>query len=61
VLAGLDKPSCGRFYYNEQDVTGVAVQKCGLSMAVYKQFINYPHLTVWDNIVSSLQLAKVSA
>jgi glycerol transport system ATP-binding protein len=60
MLAGLDKPSRGRIVYNEQDVTGVAVQKRGLSM-VYQQFINYPHLTVWENIASPLQLAKISA
>jgi len=60
VLAGLDKPSRGQVFYNEQDVTAVAVQKRGLSM-VYQQFINYPHLTVWENIASPLQLAKVSA
>jgi glycerol transport system ATP-binding protein len=60
VLAGLDKPSRGHVFYNEQDVTAVAVQKRGLSM-VYQQFINYPHLTVWENIASPLLLAKVSA
>jgi len=60
VLAGLDKPSSGKVLFNHQDVTGVAVQKRGLSM-VYQQFINYPHLTVWENIASPLQLAKVSA
>ncbi len=60
VLAGLDKPSHGQVFYNELNVTGVAVQKRGLSM-VYQQFINYPHLTVWENIASPLQLAKVSA
>jgi glycerol transport system ATP-binding protein len=60
VLAGLDKPSHGKVFYNQQDVTGVAVQKRGLSM-VYQQFINYPHLTVWENIASPLQLAKTSA
>lgn len=60
VLAGLDKPSSGKVVFNNQDVTGVAVQKRGLSM-VYQQFINYPHLTVWQNIASPLQLAKVSS
>jgi glycerol transport system ATP-binding protein len=60
VLAGLDKPSSGKVFYNDQDVTGIAVQKRGLSM-VYQQFINYPHLTVWENIASPLQLAKISA
>ena len=59
VLAGLDKPTSGQVFYNEMDVTGVAVQKRGLSM-VYQQFINYPHMTVWENIASPLQLAKVS-
>jgi glycerol transport system ATP-binding protein len=60
VLAGLDKPTQGQVFYNQQDVTGVAVQKRGLSM-VYQQFINYPHLTVWENIASPLRLGKVSA
>ena len=60
VLAGLDKPTTGQIIYNQQDVTGVPVQQRGLSM-VYQQFINYPHLTVWENIASPLKLAKVSA
>lgn len=60
VLAGLDQPTSGNVIYNGQDVTGVAVQKRGLSM-VYQQFINYPHLTVWENIASPLKLANVSA
>lgn len=58
VLAGLDQPSTGKVVFNDQDVTGVAVQKRGLSM-VYQQFINYPHMTVWQNIASPLQLAKI--
>ena len=32
-------------------MTGVAVQKRNVSM-VYQQFINHPHLTVYDNIAS---------
>lgn len=60
VLAGLDKPSHGRVFYNGHNVTGVTVQKRDLSM-VYQQFINYPHMTVWENIASPLQLAKVSS
>ena len=60
VLAGLDKPSHGKVFYNQQDITGVAVLKRGLSM-VYQQFINYPHLTVWENIASPSQLSKTSS
>jgi glycerol transport system ATP-binding protein len=44
---------------NDRDVTHVPVQKRKLSM-VYQQFINYPHLSVWENIASPLKLAKVS-
>jgi glycerol transport system ATP-binding protein len=60
VIAGLDKPTQGRIMLNGIDVTKVSVQKRKLSM-VYQQFINYPHLSVWENIASPLKLAKVPA
>ncbi|BBI50535.1 hypothetical protein HORIV_29560 [Vreelandella olivaria] len=40
-----------------KDVTNVSVRKRNVSM-VYQQFINYPSLTVYDNIASPLKLAK---
>lgn len=58
LMAGLDKPTNGRILMNGVDVTGIAVQKRNISM-VYQQFINYPNLTVWDNIASPLRIAKV--
>lgn len=58
LMAGLDRPSQGRVLMNGVDVTGVAVRDRNLSM-VYQQFINYPNLTVYDNIASPLQLAKM--
>jgi glycerol transport system ATP-binding protein len=39
-----------------RDVTGVRVQDRGVAM-VYQQFINYPSMTVYDNIASPLRLA----
>lgn len=60
VIAGLDKPSTGRVLLGGEDITHLAVQKRKLSM-VYQQFINYPHMSVWENIASPLKLAKVSA
>jgi glycerol transport system ATP-binding protein len=36
------------------DVTGVSVRKRGIAM-VYQQFINYPSLTVYENIASPLR------
>jgi glycerol transport system ATP-binding protein len=55
LMAGLDRPTCGRVLWEGRDVTGVRVQDRGVAM-VYQQFINYPGLTVWDNIASPLKL-----
>ncbi len=55
VMAGLDKPSRGRILADGQDVTGVPVRKRNVSM-VYQQFINYPSMSVADNIASPLKL-----
>ncbi|TNC73308.1 ABC transporter ATP-binding protein [Rubellimicrobium roseum] len=55
LMAGLDQPTAGRVLWDEQDVTGVRVQDRGVAM-VYQQFINYPSMTVWDNIASPLRL-----
>ncbi|WP_025771010.1 ABC transporter ATP-binding protein [Thioalkalivibrio sp. HK1] len=60
LMAGLEKPSSGRVFFDGRDVTGVAVQKRNISM-VYQQFINYPNLTVRENIASPLRVARVSA
>ena len=55
LMAGLDAPSQGRILWNGQDVTGVRVQDRGVAM-VYQQFINYPGLTVYENIASPLRI-----
>ncbi|CAD5371882.1 ABC transporter [Rubrivivax sp. A210] len=55
VMAGLDKPSAGRVLADGQDVTGVPVRERNVAM-VYQQFINYPSMTVADNIASPLKL-----
>ncbi len=55
VMAGLDTPSAGRVLADGRDVTGVPVRDRNVSM-VYQQFINYPSMTVADNIASPLKL-----
>ncbi len=55
LMAGLDRPTTGRVLWNGQDVTGMAVQKRAVAM-VYQQFINYPAMSVYDNIASPLRL-----
>ncbi len=59
LMAGLDKPSAGRVLMNGADVTGVPVRKRNVSM-VYQQFINYPTLSVFENIASPLRQAGMS-
>lgn len=55
LMAGLEKPTTGRILWEGQDVTGMPVQKRNVAM-VYQQFINYPSLSVYDNIASPLKL-----
>jgi glycerol transport system ATP-binding protein len=57
VIAGLDKPTTGTIHLAGRDITHAAVQKRNVSM-VYQQFINYPNMTVAENIASPLVLAK---
>lgn len=56
LMAGLDKPTTGRVTMDGLDVTKLPVQKRNVAM-VYQQFINYPSLTVYENIASPLKLA----
>jgi len=55
LLAGLDKPTSGRVLVDGKDVTGFDVRQRSVAM-VYQQFINYPSLTVYENIASPLRV-----
>ncbi len=56
VMAGLDRPAEGKVMVDGVDVTGVPVRERHLAM-VYQQFINYPSLSVFENIASPLRIA----
>jgi glycerol transport system ATP-binding protein len=57
LLAGLDKPTTGRVLVDGKDVTAVDVRQRSVAM-VYQQFINYPSLTVYENIASPLRVQR---
>jgi glycerol transport system ATP-binding protein len=57
LMAGLDRPTSGTVLVDGQDVARVPVQKRNVAM-VYQQFINYPMLTVYENIASPLRVAR---
>jgi glycerol transport system ATP-binding protein len=54
IMAGLDRPTRGQILVDGVDVTGVSVRKRGVAM-VYQQFINYPSLSVFENMASPLR------
>lgn len=60
LMAGLDAPSTGRILVGGIDVTGQPVQKRNVAM-VYQQFINYPAMSVYENIASPLRVARLPA
>ncbi|HKO70834.1 MAG TPA: ABC transporter ATP-binding protein [Bradyrhizobium sp.] len=57
LLAGLDKPTTGRVLVDGKDVTSLDVRQRSVAM-VYQQFINYPSLTVYENIASPLRVQR---
>jgi glycerol transport system ATP-binding protein len=59
LMAGLDVPTSGRILVDGRDVTGWAVQRRSVAM-VYQQFINYPSLTVYENIASPLRVSGLA-
>jgi len=58
LMAGLERPTGGEVWFGGKNVTGMAVQKRTVSM-VHQQFINYPNMSVFDNIASPLRVARL--
>ena len=59
LMAGLDKLTSGRLLLDGRDITGVPVRRRSVAM-VYQQFVNYPTLSVYENIASPLRVAGVA-
>lgn len=55
IIAGLDKPTAGRLRLHQQDITHTSVQARNVAM-VYQDFVNYPAMSVYDNIASPLRV-----
>jgi glycerol transport system ATP-binding protein len=58
LMAGLERPTAGRILVDGKDTTGVPVRERSVAM-VYQQFMNYPSLTVYENIASPLRVARL--
>ncbi|WP_319561425.1 ABC transporter ATP-binding protein [Marispirochaeta sp.] len=57
LLAGIEKPTSGKIYFDGVDVTKLSVQKRNIAM-VYQQFVNYPSFTIYENIASPIRVSK---
>ncbi|MFI5018040.1 MAG: ABC transporter ATP-binding protein [Dongiales bacterium] len=58
LLAGLERPTGGRLYIGERDVTFAATKDRDIAM-VFQSYALYPHLKVADNIAYPLRVRKV--
>ena len=56
MMAGLETVTEGRILFGDQDVTRLSPQRRNVSL-VHQFFINYPNMTVFENIASPLRVA----
>jgi len=59
TIAGLLNPDSGNLSFEDKDFSKIPVWERNVAM-VYQQFINYPHLNVYENIVFPLKQRKLS-
>ena len=59
LMAGLDPLATGQILMNGEDVSKLSTQKRNISL-VHEFFVNYPHMTVFDNIASPLRVAGMA-
>ena len=59
MMAGLDPIASGRVVMDGVDVTRVNTQKRNISL-VHQFFVNYPHMSVYENIASPLRVAGMA-
>ena len=54
MISGLQKPSGGKIFFGEEDVTELSPENRGVGL-VFQNYALYPHLTVKQNILFPLQ------
>ena len=57
LLCGLQKPTRGKIFFGEDEVTNLPAENRGVGM-VFQNYALYPHLTVLQNIIFPLQNLK---
>ena len=54
MISGLQKPTSGKIFFGEDDVTQLSTEKRGIGL-VFQNYALYPHMTVKQNILFPLQ------
>ena len=54
MISGLQKPSSGKIFFGEEDVTELSPENRGIGL-VFQNYALYPHMTVKQNILFPLQ------
>ena len=57
LLCGLQKPTSGKIFFGEDEVTNLPAEKRGVGL-VFQNYALYPHLTVKQNIIFPLENLK---
>ena len=57
MISGLQKPSSGKIFFGEDDVTELSTENRGIGL-VFQNYALYPHMTVRQNIMFPLQNLK---
>ena len=57
MISGLQKPSGGKIFFGDDDVTELTTEKRGVGL-VFQNYALYPHMTVKQNILFPLQNLK---
>ncbi len=57
MISGLQKPTGGKIFFGDDDVTELAPEKRGVGL-VFQNYALYPHMTVMQNILFPLQNLK---
>lgn len=58
LISGLLNPSSGKIFFDEEDVTSIDPVKRGVGL-VFQNYALYPHMTVKENILFPLKMAKM--
>ena len=59
LLAGLEKPTSGQIFIDNEDVTQASIQHRDICM-VFQSYALFPHMSLFDNVGYGLKMLKLS-